>query len=188
MEPTISATDEDIAHMVQQGDADAFALLMERYEAKLTRYARKFLSGYDDIEDTIQDVFIKAYEHIQSYDHKRPFSPWIYRIAHNELVNVIRKRKREPVTLFDPDTIFPHLIAKETADSEAIGNELARDMERYLDTLDQKYRAPLVLFYYEDMDYKTIAEVLHIPISTVGVRIARGKKQLLAQCAPYDHT
>ncbi|NTV44494.1 MAG: RNA polymerase sigma factor [Candidatus Yonathbacteria bacterium] len=187
MQTDISATDEDIARAVQEGDADAFGTIVERYEPKLSRYARKFLTGYDDITDAIQDVFIKVYENIQSYDAKRPFSPWIYRIAHNELVNILRKRKRQPISLFDPDTIFPHPVAKETADGEVIREELSREMERDLEKLDEKYREPIVLYYYEDMDYKAIAEILRIPVSTVGVRIARGKKQLLAYRTQHEH-
>jgi len=139
-----------------------------------------FFPRVTNIDDVLQDIFIKAYEHIQSYDPDRPFSLWIYRIAHNEFITLISKRKREPVTSFDPDTIFPHPAAKETANGEVPKEELAKELEAHLDTLDPKYRAPFLLFHYEDMDYKAIADILYIPISTVGVRINRAKKQLLA--------
>jgi RNA polymerase sigma-70 factor (ECF subfamily) len=188
METDISLSDEDAARAVQNGDAEVFSVLIARYETKLRRYARKFLVNKDDIDDTLQDIFIKAYEHIQSYDPHRPFSPWVYRIAHNELITLLRKRKREPFIALDPDTIFPHPTAKETADGDTMREELTKELETCLDTLDPKYRAPLVLYFYEDMDYKTIADVLRIPVSTVGVRINRAKKQLSDHYhTRYDH-
>ena len=66
---------------------------MDRYQAKLLRYGRRFLAQDDHIVDVVQDVFIKTYENIQSFDATRKFSPWIYRIAHNAFVNEIRQKK-----------------------------------------------------------------------------------------------
>ncbi|MBC8464799.1 MAG: RNA polymerase sigma factor [Parcubacteria group bacterium] len=175
-------TDENIAKRVQDGDAEAFGVLMDRYENKLTRYARKFLAGYDDREDALQNVFIKAYEHIQGYDAKRPFSPWIYRIAHNEFVNVLRRQKREPISPFDFDTLFPHPIAPEKSDTESIRNEDEETIDACIQEIDPKYREVLILYFYEELDYKTIADILHVPISTVGVRIKRGKEKLKVLC------
>jgi RNA polymerase sigma factor (sigma-70 family) len=185
MDAQLDIPDEDIAKRVQHGDADAFGILIERYEAKLSRYARKFLAGYEDREDALQNVFIKAYEHIQGYDPKRPFSPWVYRIAHNEFVNVLRKQKREPLSPFDFDTIFPHPIAQETSDAESIRAEDEETVEHCMHTLDPKYREVLTLYFYEELDYKTIADVLHIPISTIGVRIKRGKEKLQTLCREH---
>lgn len=171
-------TDEVIATRVQNGDADAFSALVERYEAKLMRYARKFLRDPDDAKDIVQEVFIKAYQNIQSFDATRRFSPWIYRIAHNEFVNAIKKRARGPVLGIDFDVVFPHLAAGETADDTALERDTKEILESALDELDPKYREPLVLYYFEGVSYKDMADILHIPMSTVGVRLARGKSQL----------
>ncbi len=179
-------TDEEVALRVQKGDTEAFGELVERYQDKLSRYARKFLSDTDDAKDIVQDIFIKTYKNIQSFDASRRFSPWIYRIAHNEFVNALSKRSRAPLFQFDMDTIFPHLTAAESADDRALDRSLRETLEKYLSALDVKYREPLVLYYFEDMDYKTIAEVLHIPVSTVGVRIARGKALLQKMAKPQD--
>jgi len=84
-------TDEAIALRVQGGDGEVFGELIERYQAKLSRYARKFLLDPDDAADIVQDIFIKSYQNIQSFDATRRFSPWIYRIAHNEFVNALKK-------------------------------------------------------------------------------------------------
>ena len=171
-------TDEMIATRVQAGDSDAFAMLVERYEDKLMRYARKFLRDPDDAKDIVQDVFIKSYENIQSFDVTRRFSPWIYRIAHNEFVNAIKKRARGPVLGIDFDVVFPHLTAVESADDAALERDMKNILEQCLDELDPKYREPLVLYYFEELSYKDMADILRIPMSTVGVRLTRGKSQL----------
>jgi len=171
-----SISDESIARRVQAGNADAFALLMERYQEKLMRYARKFLSDRDDAKDIVQDTFIKAYENIQSFDAERAFSPWIYRIAHNEFVNALKKKHARRTTFtIDFDTLFPHLTAPDTADSAALDRDLKETIERHLEAIDPKYREPLVLYYIEGMDYRHISEIMQIPISTVGVRLARAR-------------
>jgi RNA polymerase sigma-70 factor (ECF subfamily) len=176
--PEISEqNDEEVAIQVQKGDIESFRILVERYEPKMTRYAKRFFFDGDEGKDLVQEVFIKAYVNIQSFDASRRFSPWIYRIAHNEFVNNIKKRQkeRENVSLFDFDVLFPHLVAKETADDGFNKAEVKSMLERSLNTLNAKYKEPLVLYYFEDMDYREIADILHIPISTVGVRLQRGR-------------
>ncbi len=180
----LEITDEDIAKKVQKGDGESFGFLIERYEAKMLRYARKFLFDTEDARDVVQEVFIKAYTNIRSLDTSRRFSPWIYRIAHNEFINALKKKGRDKSFPFDFDLLFPHPVARETADRQATTNELRAMLDRCLDKLPAKYREALVLYYYEEMEYQEIAEILKIPVSTVGVRLNRGKnklKQLISQ-------
>ena len=176
----VQESDETMAIKVQAGDKEAFGFLIERYEDKLKRYGRKFLNTKEDIEDIVQEVFIKAYTHIQSYDSTQRFSPWVYRIAHNQFVNELRKKSRQPLGFFDPDTILPFVTASETTDGPLEQEELKKMMEEFLDEVASKYREPLVLFFYEELSYQDISEVLHIPVTTVGVRIKRGKEKLKA--------
>jgi RNA polymerase sigma-70 factor, ECF subfamily len=173
-------TDEDIAVEVQKGDPESFRVLIERYEPKMARYAKRFLFASDDAQDLLQEIFIKAYVNIRSFDATRRFSPWIYRIAHNEFVNALKKKNKERnnISLLYVDVLFPHPVAKESADEETVRHEMKEVLDGSLDKLDSKYREPLVLYYLEDMDYKEIAEVLRIPVSTVGVRLQRGKTLL----------
>lgn len=171
-------TDEDVALLVQEGEMSAFKELVNRYEPKMMRYAHRFLFGYDDAQDAIQNVFIKAYRNIKSFDSSRRFSPWLYRIAHNEFINFIKKRGREPVTFFDPDTIFPHPISKSRPDQELDDQEIKKAIETSLKKLPIKYREPLILYYFESMDYKQISSIMHIPVATVGIRLRRGKHLL----------
>lgn len=180
MEEKLERNDEEVAVQVQKGDIEAFRILVERYEPKMTRYAKRFFFEGDDGKDLVQEVFIKAYVNIQSFDASRRFSPWIYRIAHNEFVNNIKKRQKERdnVSLFDFDVLFPHLVAKETADDGFNSAEVKRMLDHSLNKLNAKYREPLALYYFDDMDYREIADILRIPISTVGVRLQRGRAML----------
>jgi RNA polymerase sigma-70 factor (ECF subfamily) len=171
-------TDEVIAERVKNGDKESFGILIERYEEKLTRYARKFLFFREDGSDLVQDVFIKAYVNINSFDTGQKFSPWVYRIAHNEFINELKRKQNAPVPFFDPDTIFPHPIARETTDQHAQDEEMKRLLDSALVKLEVKYRESLVLYFYEGMSYQDIADVLQVPTSTVGVRISRGKERL----------
>jgi RNA polymerase sigma-70 factor, ECF subfamily len=171
-------TDENLAKQAQAGDQHAFGVLVARYGDKLLRYAKRFLFDHEDGADVVQEVFIKAYTNIRGFDANRKFSSWIYRIAHNEFIDAIRKKGREPLPFFDPDTLFPHPIEPKEADDEVKENELKSMLDSCLNRLKPKYREPLVLYYYEDLNYESIADILHVPISTVGIRLKRGKVAL----------
>lgn len=181
-------TDEEVVRRVQGGDTLSFGLLVERYEGKLKRYARKFLMGADDADDLVQDVFLHTYENIQGVDTERKFSSWIYRIAHNTFVNALRKRENYRKGFLNFDTILPALRANETADDETMRAEEKVLVERTLDGIDQKYREVLVLYYVEELSYEEIADVLGIPIATVGVRLKRGRERARETIKKIDPT
>lgn len=171
-------TDEEIALAVQQGDAESFGDIIDRYETKLKRYARKFLNTNHEIDDLVQDVFIKSYTNIQSFNIKLRFSPWIYRIAHNTFVNELKKKERRGFNFFDADLIFPHLAANETADGEILDEEVSLEIDNLIENLPSKYREVIVLHYFESLSYQEISDVLHIPTTTVGVRMTRARTKL----------
>lgn len=174
-------TDEVITQRIQSGDLAAFAVLVERYEAKMLRYGRKFLSAKEDIEDLVQEIFIKVYTNIQSFDTEQRFSPWIYRIAHNVFVNELKKKSRRGLGVFDADTILPFIAGRETADQEAIELEQSEEMAAALTHLAPKYREAIVLHYFEGLSYQEISDVLRIPVTTVGVRMTRARAKLKQQ-------
>lgn len=171
-------TDEEIASAVQAGDIDSFRILVARYEGKMKRYARKFLTSKEDIEDLVQEVFIKSYTNLRSFDTKLRFSPWLYRIAHNTFINELKRKNRFGFGVFDPDVFLPQVIAKETADSMVLEAELKTEIENHLSNLSPKYREVIVLHYFEELSYQEISDILQIPMTTVGVRIMRARNKL----------
>ena len=171
-------TDEAIVARVQQGDAEQFGVLMERYQNKLMRYGRRFLADREDVTDIVHDVFMQSYKNIQSFDSAQRFSPWIYRIAHNAFVNEIRRKSHRPFTLLDFDTLVGYVPYDDPVEGERERADMKRVIERGLQTLRPRDREILVLFYLEELSYKEIAEVLKIPLGTVGVRVSRAKVAL----------
>jgi RNA polymerase sigma-70 factor, ECF subfamily len=170
--------DEEIVSQVQNGDTEAFGILVERYEAKIMRYGKKFLLQREDIKDLTQEVFLRAFENIHGFDAKKRFSPWLYRIAHNHFINTLKKKTRRPINLFDFDTVLPYLRSNENLEHEINRQELKKMLNKCLGEIGLKYREALILFYFEQMSYQEIAEILHIPVSTVGIRLKRGRALL----------
>lgn len=177
-EAHVGTTDEDLALKVQKGDGELFGVLMRRYEKKLMRYGKRFLSDQDNIDDVVQDVFIKTYQSIKSFDISQKFSPWIYRIAHNTFINEIRKNSRGPIPVFDFDTIISHPVYEDPALKEREQKEMRVLLDKGLDKITPTYREVLILFYLEELSYKEIADILHTPVGTVGIRLKRAKEAL----------
>ena len=171
-------TDEELALRVQSGDQQALADLMERYTGKLLRYGRRFLYSSDSIVDIVQDVFITVYENIQDFDATRQFSPWIYRIAHNAFVNVLRRKSREPLYFMDLDRIVPHPVYEDPDQREKESEEMRVLLEQSLENIAPAYREIIDLYYFENFSYREIADILHIPMGTVGIRLSRAKDAL----------
>lgn len=181
-------TDEELARSVQQGDTEPFGELMVRYEKKLARYGTKFFSDREDITDLVQETFVKVYQNIQSFDASLKFSPWIYRIAHNEFVSALRKKSRRPLITVDFDTFLAHPVYEDTTISDHEQKEMRALIEKGLAELKPKYREVLVLFYLEELSYNEIADVLRVPVSTVGIRLKRAREALEAVYKKQGHT
>src|SRR4030042_5690017 len=116
----LQKTDEEIAAMALQ-NPDCFGCLAQRYEAKLMRYIRR-ISGVtqEDAEDILQEIFIKVYRNLRSFDQGLKFSSWIYRIAPNQVITNWRKTKSRPQVLkFEADEDFLKFIA---ADGDGAGD------------------------------------------------------------------
>ena len=176
-----SMTDEEIVHMTLREQA-FFGQIVERYEAKLARYIMRLgVRNPDDRDDVLQDIFVKVYRHLHSFDTNLSFSSWIYRIAHNEAISWYRKHSVRPEGhLVDDGEAVLALVRTKEADSEVQFDEQvnAREVERALVALDEKYRTVLILRYFEHKEYDEISDILKIPIGSVGTWLHRGKKQL----------
>jgi RNA polymerase sigma-70 factor (ECF subfamily) len=171
-------TDEECARQVQQGDHNAFGILVDRYQEKLLRYGKRFLSAQEDVEDIVQDVFVSAYQKIQSFDPSQRFSPWIYRIAHNAFIDGLKKKTRSPFINMDFDALLSHAAGDELVEKERDRKEMRTMIDKGLDRLSPKYREAIILYYLEELSYKEIADVLQVPLGTVGARVKRAKEDL----------
>ena len=162
-------------------DPAAYTQVMARFEHVLSRYVRRLLGQHGGAtEDVLQEVFIKAYVNLNDYDRDRPFSPWIYRIAHNEAISYLRKRKSEPQLTGGDDAL---LIFERIADGDDPAQALTRSKDQFalrqaLQALEQKYRDVLVLRYLEEKSYDEISDILQLPPGTVATLINRGLKRL----------
>ena len=98
----VDKKDEEIIKDILKGDKESFGVLIYRFEKKLFRYINRFIYDTNEAEDLMQVVFIKAYTNLNGFNFNYKFSPWIYRIAHNEIVNYIKKKQRNKI-VFDVD-------------------------------------------------------------------------------------
>ncbi len=157
--------------------------IVRRYEKKLGAYIHRLSRlNPEDIEDVLQEVFIKVYINLNSFDPDLKFSSWIYRIAHNETMAFFRKRNVRPQG---------HLVAESETVLEALASEfnLLKDIEAAehaelvvaaLDALPEPYREVLILQFFEHKGYEEISDILALPPGTVATRISRGKERLRA--------
>lgn len=172
----LELSDEQIVVKVRSENKELYSEIIRRYQGKLSHYLRKFIHDRDELEDVLQAVFIKTYENLYGFDEQRKFSSWIYRIAHNEAVNHIKKYSRISVSV---DELEPLLKDEKVDLPQGVDNELLRQkVEEALSHMKDKYREALILFFFEQKTYEEMSEILRIPMNTVGTLISRGKKQL----------
>ena len=174
-------SDSQLVALVLGGDDEMYAQLVERYEQKLLRYAMYLLKDYDIAADVTQEAFIKAYINLRSFKRNKQFSSWIYRILHNEAINSI-KRSKKTSTLGAVSEIDDDFYVRFNSDKIFDQNILKADVRQCLTKIDLKYQEVLALNYFDNLKYGEISDILHIPSSTVGVRIKRGKAMLKKIC------
>lgn len=173
-------SDEALVKRIQNGEIKLFEILMTRYQSKLLRYAHYLTNSSENASDVVQTTFIQTYTNIQSFDVRKVFSSWIYRICHNEAMKLHRSEKNFfHVSL---DEIIPYFSTKETPESEAVAKEESAFLKKNINLLKPDYKAVIVLFYFENKTYEDISDILHIPVNTVGTRIKRAKERLKKLC------
>ena len=167
-------------------DPKQFAFLVERYSAKLFRYVGRVTRlPVDHIEDIVQEIFLKAYRGLASYNPQLQFSSWIYRIAHNESISFLRKHKHNlhAASLDIDDRIVAHLA---DVQQEMIDTFTKKKVNDALAKLPEKHAAVVVLYFFEDKDYESISDILKVPIGTVATRLRRGKQKLNQLLSEYS--
>lgn len=163
-------SDEEMVEKIRSIDQDFYAIIIERYQNKLLRYATNLIKDKDKAADVVQDSFIKAFINLKSFDIKKSFSSWIYRIVHNEAMNIIVKHQKE--IKFPDDMDFK---SKEDISKDFEQKEIVARVEKCLEKIPLLYSEPLALFYIDEKSYKEISDVLRIPMGTVATRISQAK-------------
>ena len=176
-------SDLELISLIQKRNKNAYSHLTERYSKKLFTYIFHFVGDKHETEDILQNVFSKTYKNLDKFDVSRKFSSWIYRIAHNESVNFLKRRnKRYTVSWEDISTTKDKL---DTATNEEIPEEkwahmeIVREIDEALEKLPPKYKQVLKLRYFQEYSYEEIGDILKKPINTIGTLINRAKKKLL---------
>lgn len=152
-------------------------LIDAHYEA-LYRYAYRLTGSAADAEDLTQESFGKAFTRLSQLRDPDRAKAWLFRILRNLYLHKVRDEKRHRVVPLDAVGDLPDHAADETPDIDP-----AR-LQQALDELDEGFRTPLVLFYFEEFSYRDIAEQMDLPIGTVMSRLARAKAYLRVKLSP----
>jgi len=183
-------SDNELVAIIRKENPDQYKEIIDRYQGKLFAYLYRLIGEKEEAEDLLQDVFIKAYKNLNSYDIERKFSSWIYRIAHNEAVNHIKRKSLKKFIYWDNITSTKDKMetssAEESADNAWIRKETNKEVGDAIKKLPLKYRQVLVLRYYSDKSYEEISEILGKPVNTVGTLIKRAKTKLSGELQDID--
>lgn len=173
-------SDEILAEKIAVGEIDLMSEIIDRYESKLRRYIIRMTGNQTDVDDILQEVFLKCFTNIKSFDTKQRFSPWIYRITHNETVNKLRKKRAVPFSQLDtPEYDFGSNIQSNVrTDTQVSDSYDHAQLRGVLEELPAAHREVLVLYFYDELSYTEISDILRIPVSSVGVKISRAKELL----------
>jgi len=173
-------TDNELVKLSLKNE-DYFYCIIERYEKVLTHYIRRIsASSIEDAEDILQEVFLNVYQNLNDFDESLKFSSWIYRIAHNKTISAWRKLKSRPKTIStdEENNLFDFIASDENIQKELERKCDAKQLQKALEKVNEKYREVLVLKFLEEKDYREISDILKKPMGTVATLINRAKKNL----------
>lgn len=184
MEEKPAVEDSDLVRESLAGNPLSFQLLVERYQDRLFALARHYTRSVVEIEDIVQDAFLKAYSRLDSFQQQSSFYTWLYRIATNTILDWMKRRGRSPVqTVEDPELAATasddHAVVR--PESKIEEDEVVNITREVLDTLPEIFRTVLVMREFEDLSYQEIADVLEISIGTVESRLFRARAKFKAK-------
>ncbi|MEM7306791.1 MAG: sigma-70 family RNA polymerase sigma factor [Planctomycetota bacterium] len=174
--------DATLVQETMEGNQLSFQLLVERYQDRIFGLVRHYTRNAVELEDLVQDTFIKAFHRLETFQHQSSFSTWLYRIAVNTSLDFLKRRGRNPVqSVEDPELVGaaglagrgPREVAAPDADLER--QEVADVTHEALEELPEIFRTVLILREFEEMAYQDIADLLGISIGTVESRLFRAR-------------
>jgi RNA polymerase sigma-70 factor (ECF subfamily) len=167
-----------------RGEADSFSELVHRYEKELFHYLRRYLGDPHMAEDVFQATFLQVHLKAHLFDDGRVFRPWMYAIATHQAIDMMRRTRRHwPTSLNIAPSSRPHASAlvdciegQSVNPSEALEHEEQREWaRRAVDDLPSHLRSVVELTSYRGLEYRQVAELLHIPVGTVKTRVHTAK-------------
>ena len=193
--PVSSQAGVDESTLVAQsrrGDTVAFGELVRRYEAKIFRLAQHVTQNREDAEDVLQETFMKAYEHLDQFQGNSKFYTWIVRIAVNQALMKLRRRKTDKSVSLDEtidtgeDTIVREIAAwDEDPEQRFSREELGGILDTAVDSLEPPYRSVFVLRDIEELSTEETADALGLSIPAVKSRLLRARLQLREKLTRY---
>ena len=196
MSPPGSQTDvSDEAAVLAQarvGDTGAFNELIRRYEGKIFRLALRITQNREDAEDVLQETFLKSYEHLDQFQGNSKFYTWLVRIAVNQALMKLRKRKSDRTVSIDDDidtgedTVAREIAAwDENPEQRYSREELNEILDTAIESLAPPYRTVFVLRDIEELSTEETAETLHLSVPAVKSRLLRARLQLRDKLTRY---
>ncbi len=177
-------TDAELVASALRGSEEAFRELVVRFERPVYALIVRMVRDPETAEDLAQEVFVKAFRRLSSYDPRRKFASWLFKVAHNATIDHLRRSELDTVPLEaeqEPGGGLQAVLADPAAESPAAAAErrdMARALERAIAGLRPEYREAVVLRYVEGLAYQEICEALALPIGTVKTNLHRARKEL----------
>lgn len=176
--------DRELVRRAQHGEKEAFEVLVGRHQGRVFAVAGGILRNREDVEDISQQVFLKAYFSLKRFDQRSAFSTWLYKITVNECWDLLRKKKVRPL-VFESELSEEQAHAYQSTEqapdfSGDISDHLEtrQQIDRWLDCLEERDRAMLVLKEVQGFTVEEIAEIMGINGNTVKVRLFRARQKI----------
>ncbi len=187
--------DQQLVERVQRGDQKAFALLVEKYQRKLGRLLARMIRDQAEVEDVVQESFIKAYRALPNFRGDSAFYTWLYRIGINTAKNHLVAMGRRPslsndIEVEDAENFEDgdELRTVDTPETELMTKELAQTVKQAIEALPQELKTAISLRELDGLSYEEIAELMQCPIGTVRSRIFRARESVAEKLRPLLDT
>jgi len=187
--------DSQLVARAQQGDKQAFNLLVEKYQRKLTRLLSRFIRDQAEVEDVTQEAFIKAYRALPAFRGDSAFYTWLYRIGINTAKNYLMAMGRRAPTSTEVEAEDAEGFEEgeqlrdiNTPESVLLSNEIAETVNSTIEQLPEELRRAIQMREIEGMSYEDIAQAMDCPIGTVRSRIFRAREAIAEQLRPLLDT
>ena len=189
------AIDQKLVEKAQRGDKKAFGMLVEKYQRRLNRLLSRMVRDQSEIEDIVQDSFIKAYRAINNFRGDSAFYTWLYRIGINTAKNHLVKLGKRPKAMNEVDIEeienfedAPDLRNHETPESTMMSSEIVTSVNQTIAALPIELREAISLREMEGLSYEEIADLMNCPIGTVRSRIFRAREVIAEKLKPLIET